>query len=70
MSTALMEETVTSHTDDGSDDLTHLYCPCNEDIALCGGDIADNEYVDWQPDEILCVVCDDMDKWDCVRCGL
>lgn len=70
MSTALMEETVTSHTDSGDDELTHLYCDCDDAVALCGGDISGNNRVEWMPDEILCVVCDDLDALDCSRCGL
>lgn len=52
----------------GSDsEITHLYC-CDPDTALCGEDITDSPEV---PDGvgIDCVVCDDLEQFDCPTCA-
>lgn len=49
-----------------SDDLDHYVC-CDNDVALCGADVSDAEWSEDLPD--LCVVCDDLDGFDCPRCG-
>lgn len=67
MSTALKEETVTSHTSN-DDELHHLYCTCNEDIALCGTDISEDVYLARTLVEALCVVCEDLEWKTCSRC--
>lgn len=48
------------------DGLDHWYC-CNENQALCGADITNAPEVNDMPN--LCVVCDDLEKNDCERCG-
>lgn len=57
-----------SATDDGDDDETfHLYC-CDEDIALCGADIADALETDGGDDE-PCLECLYLEEEICARCG-
>lgn len=49
------------------DDLVHICCECSEDLALCGGELG-AEAVDFADDE-MCVVCLDLEKQPCPRCG-
>lgn len=45
---------------DGEGDLSHLYCLCDENVALCGWDLteADEAY-----DELsACIVCEELDS--------
>lgn len=42
----------------------HLYC-CDRSLALCGADITDTSEVD----DADCVVCLDLDRLPCPRCG-
>lgn len=51
---------------DGGDAFTHVVC-CNPDIALCGSDVAD---VDWVSNdaEATCVVCAELEELPCHRC--
>lgn len=61
-----MVESVTSTN--GPDDIIHLVCECDEDVAFCGErfppgkPFRDNE-------EANCVVCLDLDQFACERCG-
>lgn len=49
------------------DELHHYYCECDPNIALCGSDLTDTPEV--QTEENACLVCKDMDNYDCPRCG-
>jgi len=58
--------------EDDDDGLCHTYCECDEDIALCGAEVATAEEVDEfivPADALLCVVCEDLDGRPCQRCG-
>ena len=48
------------------DDETHYVCWCDEDVALCGMNVANRPYTD---KEISCVVCAAMDETICSKCG-
>lgn len=55
-----------------SSDTTHLFCPCDENLALCGLDLSDHETLpveEWTDD--VCIVCNDIiTKLNaCPRCG-
>ena len=52
------------------DNLDHVFCYCNEDLALCGLDLqgVPMAVVEPTPGE-LCVVCDDLWGKPCGRCG-
>lgn len=52
-----------------SDDLNHLYCPCDPDTAVCGIDISGHAEGDFE--EADCVVCADLEETNapCARCG-
>jgi len=67
--TTLAPEPTTSGADH-DDDLSHAACPCDEDIALCGADVAG---VPWADDDTeptsLCVVCVDLVVQPCQKCG-
>jgi hypothetical protein len=51
------------------DELAHVYCDCSEDVAYCGADLTGVEE-GYDPDDLLCVVCDDMAYLPCPRCGV
>lgn len=51
------------------DGLTHTVCWCDVDEALCGADVAGLPALDEWDDEDLCVVCEDLDRLPCARCG-
>lgn len=48
--------------------MTHVYCYCDENLALCGTDITG-----WQEaeddEDTECVVCLDLEDQPCERCG-
>ena len=48
-------------TDDG-DELTHICCCKDKDIALCGSDLTGVPYGS-MPDDILCNVCFELEEW-------
>lgn len=65
--TALDTHPIPTTTD--GDDIGHLVCCCNEDLAMCGADVTDEP---WGADDTPeCVVCRDLwpDETDCPRCG-
>jgi hypothetical protein len=53
-------------TDDG-DELGHYWC-CIPDTAVCGADLTDVEEGEGDP-QVNCVVCLDLVKLPCPRCG-
>ena len=67
MSTAtLLTPTV---TDAGRDGLVHAWCECTPDVALCGADLTGLPYVtSWDPAD-ACVVCNELLRTFCARCG-
>jgi hypothetical protein len=54
--------------DDEGDDLVHAYC-CDENISICGLDITDHAEIDWWGEERDCIVCLELEKLPCERCG-
>lgn len=49
--------------------LAHYYC-CDEDTALCGADLSGFENGEGSaPPEDECVVCADLERYPCERCG-
>jgi hypothetical protein len=64
--TALAPEPVALR-DSGDDSFTHVVC-CNPNLALCGSDVTD---VDWVGDDVeaTCVVCAELEELACTRCG-
>lgn len=52
---------------DDSDDLVHIVCDCNNTLTLCGVE-AEIDAGDWDESE-ECVVCVDLSKQPCERCG-
>lgn len=55
--------------DDDDDGLEHYCCRCNPDIALCGVDLEDAEYLPPGESPNDCVVCLDLKDKPCSRCG-
>lgn len=53
---------------DEPDDVAHIVCDCDDNRTLCGLDGTGMHWleVDELPD---CVVCLDLDDFDCDRCG-
>ena len=53
---------------DPGDDLIHLFCPCDEDVARCGLDLSNLPYAgdDEDGDCPLCILADED---PCPRCG-
>lgn len=66
-STVTINETVIK---DEEGDLSHIYCLCDENVALCGWDLteADEAY-----DELsACIVCEELDAsadFKCPQCN-
>lgn len=66
---SVVEPLVEPSTSD-DDSLDHLYC-CNPNLAHCGADISDATESDFAlTDPSACVVCVDLDRQPCLRCGL
>lgn len=63
MSTSLATEPTSTPTDDGHDELDHLYC-CDANRSLCGDDLTGAAFCESAP-ESLCVVCGDLDGRPC-----
>lgn len=53
---------------DSDDSLTHAVCPCNDDVALCGADVAGFSWAT-EEEDVDCIVCLDLAPRLCVRCG-
>lgn len=64
----VLDETSRSRSAD-DDDLDHIFCACDEDHALCGTDVTDAPIIEDGPVEDECVVCADLDRLPCERCG-
>lgn len=70
MTTALEPDTQVGHgRGDDDDDLDHIYCDCDPNRSLCGIDITDLTDVEDEQLELPCVVCVELDKQKCARCG-
>lgn len=55
--------------DSGDLDPHHIYCPCNEDLALCGEDISGHEDTgDITPWDALCPMCEVLNNNHYCRC--
>jgi hypothetical protein len=54
--------------DTGDSDLTHSYCECAPETALCGAVLTLIDY-EMTEDDTLCVVCTDLEPLPCERCG-
>lgn len=66
--TVLVPETTPTTDEPGDDALTHVVSACNEDIALCGADVAGQIWAG-ESEEVDCIVCRDLMNYDCPRCG-
>jgi hypothetical protein len=68
MSVVVEQELVHGSTDEIDDDIDHMVCECNPDIALCGTNVSE---VDWKDDGSPpdCVVCAAMADTPCPYCG-
>lgn len=54
-------------TDAGTSEIVHLVCDCDDTRSLCGIDVTVD--VDSSNPEDDCVVCEDLQQFDCERCG-
>jgi len=53
----------------GDDELHHICCCVDDDLALCGRDVSDEPYLDNCDGERDCLVCKYLDAKECVgRC--
>lgn len=69
--TVLTEETervVLDGNEVDPEDIIHVVCLCTEDVALCGEELG-GAFWDNVPEEDECVVCIDLAKFPCPRCG-
>ncbi|MFJ6841398.1 hypothetical protein ACIQRE_01875 [Streptomyces griseoluteus] len=64
--TVLAPEAAADTTDIG-EGLTHAVCECTPDVAYCGADVTGEPWED-DTEEVTCVVCRDLDGFDCPRC--
>jgi hypothetical protein len=61
-----IEEVVT----DDSDEIAHIACCCSPRISLCGFNESDTDVLlEWQGDELVCAVCEDLELIRCPKCG-
>lgn len=58
----------TQRPSDDDDDLTHTVCFCNPYLALCGTYV-DGDWDEDAPEDECCVVCEDLERLPCARCG-
>ncbi|WP_086846956.1 hypothetical protein [Amycolatopsis kentuckyensis] len=63
----LTEPQVVDSGTGGKFEMVHLVCDCDETKSLCGVDVAVD--VDSSDPEDECVVCQDLQQFDCERCG-
>lgn len=68
MTQTVIDPVILEDTEEGND-LVHAYCDCNENISLCGLDVTDHTEVDDWPEERDCLVCWELEKLPCERCG-
>ena len=55
---------------DSDGDLSHLYCACDDTVALCGWDLTDADEL-WDETSV-CIVCEELDfseGYVCPKCG-
>jgi hypothetical protein len=58
---------LTRSTDD--DNVSHVVCECDPDLALCGTDVSEAPWLTDEDQDAECVVCDDLERYPCERCG-
>ena len=69
MSATLELQECHQDTDDESD-LIHVVCECNDNVAFCGEDMSEVDYVDDTGDTPRdCIVCVHLEVMPCERCG-
>lgn len=63
-------ETVPTSTDSDDDELIHVSCKCDPDVALCGADLTGCPMIGWDdyPTPKDCLVCGELDELPCPRC--
>lgn len=64
------EEKTSPRIEDSEGDLSHVYCLCDDTVALCGWDLT-NADDNWDENNV-CVVCDELDLSEtfvCTKCG-
>lgn len=66
-----MKERPAEASQDGNDELVHIFCACSEWLGLCGADITGDKYHGpyLGPETDDCVVCVDLVDQQCERCG-
>lgn len=71
MSVKISPEVATSpRIENGQGDLSHVYCSCDDTVALCGWDLT-NADEEWDVNNV-CIVCDELDfseDYVCPNCG-
>lgn len=72
MSTPGVLQSELAAEDSGSgDDLVHVVCECDDNVALCGAKVLDAHWVlDGYDDSRDCVVCLDLEDQGCEGCSM
>lgn len=68
--TQLKESVITNTLDEDESDLFHIYCECNENVALCGFDLTNVEEIESSDGELICIVCDELCNSETYVCPL
>lgn len=68
MSLAPVESPSTTDTGGFEEDMTHIICTCSPDVAFCSTEVIGD--IEEDGEAVECLVCLDLAKWPCVRCGL
>ena len=55
-----VEPTVAVPERSDDDDLDHLHCCFDADVALCGADVSGAQFAEVESMDELCVVCEDL----------
>ena len=63
------EEKPDTTGNDFGNDLEHYCCTCSINVAFCGADLSDAEYVEYEETPDDCVVCVELKDRPCERCG-
>lgn len=63
MTEMLVEERLSRSDGDSDDDgLDHITCDCSDDMALCGKDLSEQDWIVNDEDGKWCIVCLELDK--------